>query len=102
MAIDRAWPRESTAPAAADRDYPDPRYARSTPRPHVDVRFDGTHWSIVHDSLPEPLRFTNLDDAEHRAGEISRETGHGVMVFAADGALIAAYAIAKRAGGDRR
>jgi hypothetical protein len=101
MAI-RDWSSETIEPSAAPRADGEPRYVRHPPRPHIDVRFDGTHWSISHESLRESLRFANLDDAEHRAGEISRETGHGVMVFAADGALIAAYAIAKRAGGNVR
>jgi hypothetical protein len=57
----------------------------------IEVKFDGTTWCVCHASLDKPLTFSNLEDAERRAGQLGRESRLHVVVYAQDGAVLAAY-----------
>lgn len=59
----------------------------------VEVRFDGQHWCVTHSTLDHALQFSNLDDAEHRASELGRESGDGVAVYDQAGTMLASYTL---------
>lgn len=70
-----------------------PRTKRADADRGVEVRFDGQHWCVTHSTLDHALQFSNLDDAEHRASELGRESGDGVAVYDQAGTMLASYTL---------
>jgi hypothetical protein len=65
----------------------------------VNVHYNGKAWCVEDPSLAKALEFDRLDDAEARASELSKDTGHTVCVHGENGELVAAYGETGAKGG---